>query len=65
MESRFFDKKILFINLTKKEFKIQEIPKEWFKLYIGGMGFGIKLLFDKVSPMIDPYSPDNMIIFSI
>jgi len=65
LNSSFFNKKILFIDLTKKEFRIQEIPKEWFKLYVGGMGFGIKTLFDKVNPRIDPYSPDNMIIFSI
>ncbi|MEM2896234.1 MAG: aldehyde ferredoxin oxidoreductase family protein [Candidatus Bathyarchaeia archaeon] len=65
MKNSFFDKKILLIDLSKKEFKIQEIPKEWFKLYIGGLGFGIKLLFDRVNPRIDPYSPENMITFSI
>ncbi|MEM3506798.1 MAG: aldehyde ferredoxin oxidoreductase family protein [Candidatus Bathyarchaeia archaeon] len=65
METSFFAKKALFINLTKKEFRIQEIPKEWFKLYIGGIGFGIKIIFDKLNPKIDPYSPDNTLVFSI
>lgn len=52
------------VNLTKSEIKISKIPQEWKKLYIGGKGVASKLLFE-VPQKINPYHPENAIIFAI
>jgi len=31
--------------------------------YIGGRGFGIKMLYDELKPGVDALGPDNKIIF--
>ena len=37
-------------------------PKET-ELYLGGLGTNAKILWDRVPPEIDPFSPDNILIF--
>jgi len=55
--------KLARVNLTKKEVRISEIPEEWEKRYIGGKGVATKLLYEELPPKIDPFSPENIIIF--
>lgn len=57
--------KILRINLTSQSYSEENITKELAKNYIGGTGFGIKYLFDEVSPGIDPLEPENKLIFAL
>lgn len=59
-----YNKKYLRINLTTNEVKTENITDEFIKNYIGGMGFGVKMLFDEVSPEVDAFSPDNKMIIS-
>ena len=33
-------------------------------LYLGGQGIAARILFDRVPPVTDPFSPDNLLIFS-
>jgi aldehyde:ferredoxin oxidoreductase len=33
-------------------------------LYLGGQGAAVKILWDRVPPEVDPFSPDNLLIFS-
>jgi benzoyl-CoA reductase subunit BamB len=34
------------------------------ELYLGGLGTNAKLLWDRVPPEVEPFSPDNLLIFS-
>jgi len=34
------------------------------ELYLGGQGIAAKILFERVPPEVDPFSPDNLLIFS-
>jgi benzoyl-CoA reductase subunit BamB len=34
------------------------------ELYLGGLGTNAKILWDRVPPEIEPFSPDNLLIFS-
>ena len=34
------------------------------ELYLGGQGTAAKILFERVPPDVDPFSPDNLLIFS-
>lgn len=62
---RFGEKKILRINLSNKKIKEQDIPQDWFEKYVGGMGFGVKILWDEVNPDTDAFSSENKLVFSI
>jgi benzoyl-CoA reductase subunit BamB len=38
-------------------------PKDT-ELYLGGLGTNAKLMWDRVPPEVEPFSPDNLLIFS-
>lgn len=43
----------------------EELPPEIARDFIGGVGFGIKFLFDEVKAGTNPLGPDNKLIFSL
>lgn len=57
-------KKVLYIDLSKKKFWIEE-RHDLFEAYIGGTGVGIKLLQENCSPDTEPLSPESPIIFAV
>ncbi len=56
-------KKLLRVNLSDRKIKEEEIPDEILKKYLGGRGLGTKYLFDEIDPEVDPFSPENKLIF--
>lgn len=56
--------KILRVNLSSRTFKEESISEEMARDFIGGAGFGIKLLFDELSSGVDSLGPDNKLIFA-
>lgn len=56
--------KILWVNLTKGRATTEWLEKELASLYIGGKGFGAKILYEKTQPRTDPYDPANLLIFA-
>lgn len=56
--------KMLDIDLGTGTTKEKPIEAAFAKSYIGGMGFGCKLLFDEVRPGADPFGPENVLIFA-
>jgi len=56
--------RVLYIDLTKKRFWIED-RKELFEEYIGGSGVAIQLLKEECSKGTDPLGPDNPIIFTV
>lgn len=56
--------KILRINLTKSEVKIQSTEKSLITGFLGGRGFNSKRLYDEVSKDVDPLSPQNKLMFA-
>lgn len=55
---------VLYINLTKREYRVVK-REELFEKYIGGAGIASQLLLDECPAGCDPLSPDNPIIFSV
>ena len=43
--------------------RIATDPKET-ELYLGGLGTNAKILWDRVPPEVEPFSPDNVLIFA-
>ena len=56
--------KIARINLSTGDVTFQELPKQMTVAYLGGRGFGARILYDEVGPSVDPFSPDNLLIFA-
>lgn len=55
--------KVLRINVSDKSYKIEDVSENVWKKFIGGSGFGAKILLEETPPKVDPYSPENKIIF--
>ncbi|MGD8271210.1 MAG: aldehyde ferredoxin oxidoreductase C-terminal domain-containing protein [Desulfobacterales bacterium] len=54
----------LEIDLTRGNIvKVPTDPRET-ELYLGGLGTSAKILWDRVPPEVEPFSPDNLLIFS-
>ncbi|WP_306532878.1 aldehyde ferredoxin oxidoreductase family protein [Geobacter sp.] len=55
---------VLEVDLTKGSIeRVATDPKDT-ELYLGGLGTNAKLLWDRVPPEVDPFSPDNLLIFA-
>lgn len=58
-----YNGKILRINLSNRTIKKEELNLELAQKFIGGRGLGTKIMMDEVDPAVDPFSPDNKLIF--
>ncbi len=56
--------RILEIDLTSGKFNEIKIPEKDRKEYLGGKGLALKLLYDQLTPGIDPLSEDNIFILT-
>jgi len=55
--------KILRINLTHGTSAEEKIDPETLRQFIGGVGLGIRMLYNEVSPDITPFDPENRLLF--
>lgn len=56
--------KILHINLSDNTITIKDVSPQMKKMFIGGKGYGLKLLWDATKPDTRWNDPDNEIIIS-
>ncbi len=54
----------LEIDLSRGNIEKVQTDPELTRLYLGGLGTNAKLLWDRVPPETEPFSPDNLLIFS-
>ena len=57
-------RKIAYIDLATSEVKTAPIPIEMRKLYLGGRGLDMYLLYNHLEPGVDPLGPDNVLTVS-
>jgi aldehyde:ferredoxin oxidoreductase len=57
--------KILRLNLSDLSSKVETLPDELVKNYLGGAGFGIKILYDEVKKGTPALDEGNKLIFSV
>jgi len=60
-----FFNKVLRINLIAKTFREDTVPDSVYEMYLGGKGLGIYLLMKENHPNVDPFSPQNKLIFCL
>jgi len=54
------NRKIAYINLTTGEIEIKPIPIKMRKMFLGGRGLDMYLMYNHIKPGIDPLGPDNV-----
>jgi len=55
---------VLRVNLTTGNIKKENLDIRHAKLFLGGKGLGAKILYDELGKIIDPLSPENVLIFA-
>ncbi|MFC1908935.1 aldehyde ferredoxin oxidoreductase family protein [Chloroflexota bacterium] len=56
--------KILDVDLSTGNIEKRDITLQFAREFIGGMGFGCKILYDEVGTDVDPLGSDNIVVFS-
>jgi len=59
-----FQGKILRVNLTNRKIMIEDLNEDWAKKYVGGRGYGTKIMYEEVDPKVDPLSEKNKVIIA-
>ncbi len=54
----------LEIDLSRGNIERVETDPKLTELHLGGLGTNAKLLWDRVPPEVEPFSPDNLLIFA-
>src|SRR5512136_2367805 len=54
----------LEVDLTRGSIERVATDPRLTELHLGGLGTNAKILWDRVPPEVDPFSPDNLLIFS-
>jgi aldehyde:ferredoxin oxidoreductase len=62
--SRGYTDKILYINVGSGEIKEKDVPAEMKEKFIGGKGYGLRLLWDATKPDTKWNDPENEIVIS-
>ena len=58
-----FRNRFLRVNLSNSKFSEESLSEATVHDYIGGRGFGVKLLYDDLKPHTDPYDEKNELVF--
>ncbi len=64
MQYQGYAGKWLNVDLSSGRIESHELDPGLAETYLGGNGFGVKTLWEKVGPEMDPLSPENLLIFA-
>jgi len=56
--------KIGFVNLSTGEIKQERLDETLARDFIGGYGFGVRILFEHQKAGVDPLGPENILGFT-
>lgn len=56
--------KILRVDLTNQKTSVEDVDPQIAHDYLGGRGWAIRYLYNEVDPMVDPFAPENKLIFA-
>jgi len=55
--------KVLEVDLSSKTFTVYQVKEDERRMYLGGKGLGLKLIYDRMPAGVDPLGKDNIIAF--
>ncbi|HMK66253.1 MAG TPA: aldehyde ferredoxin oxidoreductase family protein [Thermodesulfobacteriota bacterium] len=56
--------KVLHCDLNNRQIETQLLDEALYQKYLSGLGLGVKILWDRIKPGIDPLGPDNILGFT-
>ena len=56
--------KLLHVDLTTRQTRIEEIPEPVMRKYLGGGALAAHILLRDLPPGVDPLGPDNVLVFT-
>jgi aldehyde:ferredoxin oxidoreductase len=56
--------KVLRVDLTSRKIEVEEKDDVFYRSYLGGRGIGYQYLLKETQPRIDPFSPENILVFA-
>ncbi|MEM2622038.1 MAG: aldehyde ferredoxin oxidoreductase family protein [Candidatus Nezhaarchaeales archaeon] len=56
--------RIARVDLTSRKIRVEELSDELVMNYIGGRGWGAKIIWSEVPRGIDPFSPENKVVIA-
>lgn len=56
--------RLLHIDLSSWEYTWRTLTESYLQPVVGGIGLGVRLLYDHTPPRVDPFAPDNPLIFA-
>lgn len=56
--------KIARVDLSSSSYESKKLDENIARKYLGGRGLGTKILYDELHAGIDPFSPENIIVFA-
>lgn len=59
-----YNQKILIVNLSENKFVVETPDEEFYRKYLGGAAIGAYYLLRDMDPKADPFSEENIIVFS-
>ena len=59
----FYQGKVLRVDLSTMTVSVEPLRMDWASLYVGGKGLLFRYLLHEVAPGLDPWSPDNPLMF--
>lgn len=57
--------RILTIDLSTMQSTIETFDETFARTYLGGNGFAIRLLYERLRPGVDALAPDNILVFAV
>jgi aldehyde:ferredoxin oxidoreductase len=56
--------RICTVDLSSRDIRFEEVGEEVYRKWLGGVGLGAKMLWDRIKPGIDPMGPENVLGFT-
>ena len=59
-----WQRKVLHVDLSAGEARVEPLNMDWAFAYLGERGLGTKYLYENMDPKADPMGPENVLIFA-
>jgi len=60
-----FQGRLLIVDLSTRTFRTEPLDASYCREYLGGGGLATRLLWDLSRPGVDPFDPDNPLVFAV
>ncbi|MGI9953396.1 aldehyde ferredoxin oxidoreductase family protein [Moorellaceae bacterium AZ2] len=57
--------RILIVDLTTRTYEEVSLDESIYREYIGGYGLGVRILYERMRPNVDPLGPENILGFVV